>query len=360
MSPDPKERFRTPEEIRIEVDRWRNDEAVTCFREPIMARLARWARRHPRASGVILTLLLVTLPVLAGWLAHVEQQRQVTAAALDEARANIAEVLRAGDRYFTTMSNNRLLQGDGLQPLRRTLLADGLDFFQEFLQRRGDPPELRREIDIGWAKLAWLLAHDESRGRAGPTAQRALELLEHQLAATATDQQVMLWKAKSLIVLAEALDDEAQPKAALTVLNRFDRWLLPIAPQPGMSAEVEWLTARAQFARASVLADRNPAAALPMLGEARAVFARIAQNTPNEENQLHLASILTKEGSVARDVEHLNQARLLLVRAGNVYQEWLDRPVPFRRRGGACRRSITCWDWWSSSSETIRSPGDTC
>lgn len=335
MSADPNERFRSPGELSEEVDRWRNDEPVECFREPSTARLARWSRRHPSFSGMILTLLLATMPILIGWLVHVEQQHRKTAAALDEARANFAEVLRAGDRYFMTMSNNRVLQGDGLQPLRRTLLSDGLAFYQAFLQRRGDTPELSREIAIGWAKLAWLRARDDSRAAAGHAAQRALELLEDQLAATASDTQLMFWKAQSLIVLAEAMHDEGQPELALAVLHQFDNWRDQIAEQPALSSDIEWLTAQAQLARASVIADQNPGEAMTLLGPARAVFDRMATRDQNEESQLRLASILTKEGSLAREVGDRDQARHLLARARQVYQRLLDRPdsLPTTRRG---------------------------
>jgi tetratricopeptide (TPR) repeat protein len=335
LSANPKDRFRSPGELWDEVDRWRNDEPVECFREPSMARLARWSRRHPSASGVLLTLLLATMPILIGWLANVEQQRQATADALDEARANFAEVLRAGDRYFTTMSNNRVLQGDGLQPLRRELLADGLAFYQEFLERRGSTPELHREIAIGWAKLAWLRARDESRSAAGPAARRALELLKIQLAANASDKQLLLWKAKSLIVLAEAMHDDSQSEASLAVLNQFDDWRDRVAAQPDLSPDVEWLTARAQSARASVIADQNPREAMTLLSPARAVFDRIATNHPDEDCQLRLASILTKEGSLARELGNRDQARLLLARARQVYQGLLNQPdpLPTTRRG---------------------------
>src|SRR5205807_6190360 len=42
----PEERYATADELAREVERWLADEPVIAYREPLPARIARWARRH--------------------------------------------------------------------------------------------------------------------------------------------------------------------------------------------------------------------------------------------------------------------------------------------------------------------------
>jgi hypothetical protein len=144
LAVDPSLRYRRPEELRTEVERWQQDDKVEAYQEPSIRRLARWCRHHPRFTGILLTFMFVTLPILLAWIVHVDRAHRETEQALNEARANFAEVLRAGDQYFARMANSRLLQMDGLQSLRQQVLSDGLNFYEEFLHRRSDSPELRR------------------------------------------------------------------------------------------------------------------------------------------------------------------------------------------------------------------------
>ncbi len=46
MAMRPEDRFASAEDLAEEIHRWLSDEPVTCYREPALARLGRWGRRH--------------------------------------------------------------------------------------------------------------------------------------------------------------------------------------------------------------------------------------------------------------------------------------------------------------------------
>lgn len=70
-----------------------------------------------------------------------ESERQKQAAIRNYAMARLAV-----DRYFTRVSENRLLNQPGLQPLQKELLRDALEYYQRFLAERREDTSLREEL----------------------------------------------------------------------------------------------------------------------------------------------------------------------------------------------------------------------
>jgi serine/threonine-protein kinase len=62
MALRPQDRYATAQALAADVEHWLADEPVTAYREPLLRRLGRWARRHPAlvaasAAGVLVALL---------------------------------------------------------------------------------------------------------------------------------------------------------------------------------------------------------------------------------------------------------------------------------------------------------------
>ncbi len=67
MALKPEDRYATPTELADDVERWLADEPVSVYRDPVLARLGRWSRRHLVAVtlvGAFSLLLLSLLPPL--------------------------------------------------------------------------------------------------------------------------------------------------------------------------------------------------------------------------------------------------------------------------------------------------------
>ncbi|MBI3466158.1 MAG: protein kinase [Planctomycetes bacterium] len=98
MSKRPEDRYLSAIELAKELERWLADEPVTTFREPVAAKIRRWARRHTLAvtSAGILFVTAMTAFVLGLWFVKQEQLRTAYQANLAlRARQVSAQVIDA-------------------------------------------------------------------------------------------------------------------------------------------------------------------------------------------------------------------------------------------------------------------------
>src|SRR5205814_1013135 len=65
--------YATALELSADVERWLSDEPVSCYPDPLPARLARWARHHPTRVAASVSILLASM-VAAIAIAVVYQQ----------------------------------------------------------------------------------------------------------------------------------------------------------------------------------------------------------------------------------------------------------------------------------------------
>ena len=73
------------------------------------------------------------------------QAKDAEAAQRKLADENFRQARKAVDDFFTGVSQNRLLNEPGLQPLRKELLESALKYYQGFLQSRRDDPGVQVE-----------------------------------------------------------------------------------------------------------------------------------------------------------------------------------------------------------------------
>ncbi len=152
MALKPEDRYASCRALADDVERWMADEPVSSWREPLSRRASRWARRHrPLVAGGTALLISAVLGLSIGALL-INRERA-------KADANFRQARAAVDEYFTTVSESKLLDVPGLQPLRKELLDAARKYYREFLDRHGDDRNVRAEaaaasFRIGWINLA--------------------------------------------------------------------------------------------------------------------------------------------------------------------------------------------------------------
>src|SRR5207244_13027532 len=72
------------------------------------------------------------------------------------AEENFRQARAAVDEYFTTVSENKLLEVPGLQPLRKDLLEAARKYYEGFLRQRDNDPSVRAEAAASSYRLALL------------------------------------------------------------------------------------------------------------------------------------------------------------------------------------------------------------
>ena len=102
----------------------------------------RWCRRNPAVAGLVASLAAALLfgfiGITWGWL---EARRQ-----RNQAEENFRLALHAVDDYLTRVSESRVLNVPGLEPLRRELLEDALRYYRDFVRLRAHDPTVRDEL----------------------------------------------------------------------------------------------------------------------------------------------------------------------------------------------------------------------
>ena len=149
-----------------------------------------------------------------------DRQRRAAEAALALERDSFRQALKAGDDYFTAVSDSPLLLGPGLQPLRRELHQRGLAYYQDFLARRGDDPVLRAEVAAAWFRVGRIQFNIGTRPEAIAAFRQALSLGEELLTANPVDAELRARLAEWYAVSATPLGHHGHCADALGHLDR--------------------------------------------------------------------------------------------------------------------------------------------
>src|SRR5262249_53887944 len=89
MALRPEDRYPSAQEVAAEVERWLADEPVGAYRDPVLVRTGRWARKHRTPVTGAVAALLVALAGLSVGLAVVGSlNRRLEAANLDLSDSN--------------------------------------------------------------------------------------------------------------------------------------------------------------------------------------------------------------------------------------------------------------------------------
>jgi serine/threonine-protein kinase len=139
MAVDLDKRYQSPKALADDLEHWLANEPVSARRETFAERAARWARRHRTwiQAGVSAIVVIMIVAVVFSFLLNAEKNRAEES--FLQARATV-------DQFFTDISENRLLDVPGLQPLREELLKSALAYYEDFAQQRADDRSVRAEL----------------------------------------------------------------------------------------------------------------------------------------------------------------------------------------------------------------------
>ncbi len=112
MSLRPASRYATPLELAADIERWLSDEPVSCYRYPLAARLARWARQHPARVATAVSLLLAGVFAAIGIIWAVSSEQKKTQRALDLVTEAEAKAARERDRVIVEQGRTKLALDD--------------------------------------------------------------------------------------------------------------------------------------------------------------------------------------------------------------------------------------------------------
>jgi len=161
MARQPEDRYPTARALALDIEHWLADEPVSAWPEPVVVRAQRWARRHRAlVASAAATLLVATVASAVGFLiVSAAYDKEYAARVREEeakqrADANFGKAMAAVDDYLTKISETRLLESPGTQPLRKELLTSALGFYLAFLEERKDDPEVQAAVAAAYLRVA--------------------------------------------------------------------------------------------------------------------------------------------------------------------------------------------------------------
>jgi serine/threonine-protein kinase len=174
----PDDRYPSAGDLAKDVQRWLADEPVPVYKEPWHTRLGRWARRHkPAVTGLAVLLVAAVAALTISTILIGKEQKRTQEMAL-KAQENFRKARAVVDRFFVKISEERLLNEPGLQPLRLELLQMARDYYQEFEKTHSDDPAVKADLAKTLFQLAMVTSDLGDKQGAVRIIDRALELFE--------------------------------------------------------------------------------------------------------------------------------------------------------------------------------------
>ncbi len=152
------DRYPAPRALADDIEHWLADEPVPAYREPAGERLARWSRRNRAWAQSIAAAVFAIAVIAVVAVVLIARSWREEAAARQEAEQGFREARSAVNDYFTLVSENKLLDVPGLQPLRKELLESARRYYEQFLKEHADDPSLHADVALTWYRVGRIQA----------------------------------------------------------------------------------------------------------------------------------------------------------------------------------------------------------
>ncbi|MCA9211627.1 MAG: protein kinase [Planctomycetales bacterium] len=143
LQKDPSNRYASEKALADELDRFLEGRPILARPLGWPTRTVRWVRRNPVVAGWAAAAACLLVSTLVATTVGYFQ----TKAALNDSRASLRQALAVVDNFCVRVSEDKLLNEPGLQPVRRDLLQDALQYLTAFARENSD-----RSLDFELAK----------------------------------------------------------------------------------------------------------------------------------------------------------------------------------------------------------------
>jgi tetratricopeptide (TPR) repeat protein/tRNA A-37 threonylcarbamoyl transferase component Bud32 len=139
-------RYPSAAALAADLRRFLRHEPIQARRPSAMYRFRKLARRNKAAfaaASAIAGGILLTVTGLAASNIRIRKEKEQKERAFAAARESGQQARSAVDNFFTVVSENDLFDAVGLQPLRKQLLEDALEYYQQFVDQHPDDPKVQ-------------------------------------------------------------------------------------------------------------------------------------------------------------------------------------------------------------------------
>jgi eukaryotic-like serine/threonine-protein kinase len=181
LEKDPAKRYATAGDLAEDLRRYLEGEPIQARPCTWIERTLKWTRRRPAAAMLVAVSVLAVLSLSIGGVAlalhemhivetahnlQIQAETARTAADAERAKAetqrrraedNFLDACRAVDEMLSRVGNQRLAHEPRMEQVRRELLQKAREFYEKFLNERGDDPQVQWQA----ARSSWQLGYIE-------------------------------------------------------------------------------------------------------------------------------------------------------------------------------------------------------
>jgi serine/threonine protein kinase len=186
IAKEPAERYATAQEFADDLRRFLEDKPIRARRPSLRQVMAKWARRH---RGIVVTAAVATLMGLALGVVglvlsniRIRQKNAQAEAASQRAARSVALAMRALDRIYLRVAEERSPRDPRREQEDRELLALALGFYEEVARESNADPETRKMVAIACFRIGNIQALLGQHGPAKQAYERGLALSEKLMA----------------------------------------------------------------------------------------------------------------------------------------------------------------------------------
>jgi eukaryotic-like serine/threonine-protein kinase len=279
---EPSGRYASARALADDLKRFLDDKPIQARQAGAAERLWRWCRRNPVVASLSAALLVLLVALALGStvvalrfqsmakeenrlrikesqlretadtnrqraednLLEAQRQKKLAERNLQEAEkqkqraeTNFSQARKAIDDSLTRISESKLLNVPGLQPLRKELLESALRYYQGFLQQHADNPAVQKDLATAYTRVARITAEVASREKALQAYGQALALRKQLLERNAKDLDLQADIALHHQAIGR-LQQTDDPNAALKSLQEAAGILRTVIPQSHKKLEL--------------------------------------------------------------------------------------------------------------------------
>jgi serine/threonine-protein kinase len=319
MALAPQDRYASAKELAAEVESWLADEPVTAYREPSLARLARWARRHRPLVASAAALLLTVVAALAVGIIAVNRERERT----EVARQRTREAL---DEMSSQVIEDWLSQRKQLEPAQRDFLQKALAYYEAFAQESGHTAEARKRVANAQLRVGKICEKLGQHPPAEAAYSKARELYGRLVADFPSVAGYRHQLAQSHRNLGLLLKDTGHLKEAEAAYHDALDILKPLAEDPQSLPEYYRDLAQTHNNLAILLWDTGRVEeAATAFRDARDAETRLMEEAPTEPKYRSLLAITHNNlGNLLADTDHPQEAEAAYREGLDVFQRLAD------------------------------------
>jgi eukaryotic-like serine/threonine-protein kinase len=292
MEKEPADRYSTARELADDLRRYVEDKPIKARRATLLQKLRKWCHRHQPVvtTAIVSAVALLALSVALLWEGNrrIRHERDQKDEALADAEENFRMARQAVDSFFTRVSQSKLLDVPGLQPLRMELLEAAVQYYRALTDKRSADPSVQADLAVAHFRLFEVYYEVGHHNDAVRELDAGLALVEHLLRDHRGDSDLIrqlpgFWKGtRRMWNETPPPDDRA---AAERSLNKFIQiWEKLAAQNPGQPAFQSDLAT--MYDRLGQLLGWESEEAVASCAKAAALWEGLARAYPNEPEYL--------------------------------------------------------------------------